>query len=177
MTMLKTVRFWLVELILLAVVLPVLAIIFYSCTLFFPFYAEGGILEFSATLIVTALSGLALGRVRSAFVPLNLSFISLILPETLLLFYTLVVWLTLLIITDSEFNSGLFYTGQDWLGIFSLLTEAATEDEFFTPSLMQVATPAIPAVGILVYIVSLTHAARGRNRLTNIVGWRYIVIP
>lgn len=177
MTMLKTVRFWLVELILLAVVLPVLAIIFYSCTLFFPFYAEGGILEFSATLIVTALSGLALGRVRSAFVPLNLSFISLILPEILLLFYTLVVWLTLLIITDSDFNSGLFYTGQDWLGIFSLLTEAATEDEFFTPSLMQVATPAIPAVGILVYIVSLTHAARGRNRLTNIVGWRYIVIP
>ncbi|WP_253251417.1 hypothetical protein [Salmonella enterica] len=101
MAIIKSIKFWLAEIVLLVVVLPILAIILSIFNIIFNI--AGDIYGLIATLMATILVGCATGGIRGRFIDERERFIPGFLPALLLIFYSLTVWLIMIIVADGDF--------------------------------------------------------------------------
>lgn len=174
MAIIKSIKFWLAEIVLLAVVLPIFAALFGIFIIILN--TAGNLYGLIATLIVVMLVGGTLGSIRSCFIEGRERFIPCFLPALLLTTYSLAVWLIMIVIADGDFGSSVFYLGQRWFGLYAVLIESASSTEFYTTTSMAVIAPVIPSGGILAYIVMRFIISRQENKLESVAGWRGIVL-
>ncbi|SUG70752.1 phosphate ABC transporter substrate-binding protein [Salmonella enterica subsp. enterica] len=175
MAIIKSIKFWLAEIVLLVVVLPILAIIFSIFNIIFNI--AGDIYGLIATLMATILVGCATGGIRGRFIDERERFIPGFLPALLLIFYSLTVWLIMIIVADGDFESSVFYHGIQWFGLYSALIKSALMTEFYEISSSRVIiAPVIPFVGFLSYTIMRFITVRQNNKLENVTGWRSIVL-
>lgn len=175
MAIIKSIKFWLAEIVLLVVVLPILAIILSIFNIIFNI--AGDIYGLIATLMATILVGCATGGIRGRFIDERERFIPGFLPALLLIFYSLTVWLIMIIVADGDFESRVFYHGIQWFGLYSALIKSALMTEFYEISSSRVIiAPVIPFVGFLSYTIMRFITVRQNNKLENVTGWRSIVL-
>ncbi|EDH2325493.1 phosphate ABC transporter substrate-binding protein [Salmonella enterica] len=175
MAIIKSIKFWLAEIVLLVVALPILAIILSIFNIIFNI--AGDIYGLIATLMATILVGCATGGIRGRFIDERERFIPGFLPALLLIFYSLTVWLIMIIVADGDFESRVFYHGIQWFGLYSALIKSALMTEFYEISSSRVIiAPVIPFVGFLSYTIMRFITVRQNNKLENVTGWRSIVL-
>ncbi|AGB77770.1 phosphate ABC transporter substrate-binding protein, PhoT family [Enterobacteriaceae bacterium strain FGI 57] len=181
MLSMKIVKIWVQEILCLALILPILAILLnIPMVLFFlAIHRElsGHLVDLTGVFALTVLAGDLLGWVRGKFIREEAYTLVRLLPAIIFIFCSLFNWLATVIIADGDFSHLVFYTHQRWFCIYSILMNmASTSETYYAPTVMIVLGPVIPLGGILAYItVQSVIEKRTAMLVSNPVG-RYIAL-